>query len=200
MKAKVVELVKEEHKTKGHWHRDAIKMALMDRIHSPGLDGSIMKVITDCSKCKGFGATHLHALLNPITRRHPFELLVSNYLSMPISKGGYKMVGLYLDTCLQHVWGFKFKIHGLASTTTKLLSSIFHNYTPPETVMTDGASHFNNKEVRALCQRWGSKLHMVSAYLPWVNSLVKGTNKLLLYVLARLCAPEIGEDGWQSMD
>jgi hypothetical protein len=27
---------------------------------------------------------------------------------------------------------------------------------------------------------------------------VKGTNKILLYVLARLCAPEVGEDGWQT--
>jgi hypothetical protein len=26
---------------------------------------------------------------------------------------------------------------------------------------------------------------------------VEGTNKLLLYILARLCAPELGEDGWQ---
>jgi hypothetical protein len=28
---------------------------------------------------------------------------------------------------------------------------------------------------------------------------VEGTNKILLYVLARLCAPEVGEDGWQAM-
>lgn len=40
---------------------------------------------------------------------------------------------------------------------------------------------------------------VVAAYSPWVNGLVEGTNKILLYVLARLCAPEVGEDGWQSM-
>ena len=33
-----------------------------------------------------------------------------------------------------------------------------------------------------------------------MNGLVEGTNKLLLYVLAQLCAPEIGEDGWQSTE
>ena len=36
------------------------------------------------------------------------------------------------------------------------------------------------------------------AYSPWVNRLVKGTNKLLIYVLVRLCAPEVGEDRWQA--
>jgi len=39
---------------------------------------------------------------------------------------------------------------------------------------------------------------MVTAYSPWVNGLVEGTNTLLLYVLARLGAPEVGEDGWQA--
>ena len=29
--------------------------------------------------------------------------------------------------------------------------------------------------------------------------LVEGTNKILLYVLSRLCAPEVREDGWNSM-
>jgi hypothetical protein len=39
-----------------------------------------------------------------------------------------------------------------------------------------------------------------AAYSPWINGLVEGTNKILLYVLARLCAPEVGEDGWQTMN
>ena len=38
----------------------------------------------------------------------------------------------------------------------------------------------------------------MAAYSPWVNRVVEGTNKLLLYVLARLCAPEVGEDRWQA--
>ena len=63
--------------------------------------------------------------------------------------------------------------------------------------MADGGKHFKNREVAENCERWGTKLHTVAAYSPWVNGLVEGTNKLLLYVLARLCAPEVGEDGWQ---
>jgi hypothetical protein len=62
--------------------------------------------------------------------------------------------------------------------------------------MSDGGSHFNCTEVREFCDKWGTKTHVVAAYSPWVNGLVEGTNKLLLYVLARLCAPELGEDHW----
>ena len=64
--------------------------------------------------------------------------------------------------------------------------------------MSDGRKHFKNNEVRQCCEKWGGRHHVVAAYSPWINGLVEGTNKILLYVLARLCAPEVGEDGWQA--
>ena len=182
LRAEAVELAKLEHEQGGHWHRDAMKLALLDRYHSPKLDESIVKAIMDCAWCKNFGGTHLHSLLQPITRRHPFELLVGDYLSLPVGKGGYHTAGIYLDTCSQHVWGYKFKTHGSATTTNRSLDDIFHNFAPPETFMADGGKHFKNKEVTDNCERWGTKLHTVAAYSPWVNGLVEGTNRLLLYI------------------
>jgi hypothetical protein len=199
-KREAVELAKKEHENGGHWHRDSIKLALMDKIHSPALDSSIVTAILDCARCKNFGGTHLHALLNPITRRHPFELLVGDYLTLPEGKGGFHQVGLYLDTCTQHVWGYMFKTHGSGKTTLKSLKDIFFNFTAPETFMTDGGTHFTSHEVTEFCDTAGTRTHVVPAYSPWINGLVEGTNKLLIYILARLCAPELGEDGWREMD
>jgi len=196
--AEAITLAKLEHEQGGHWHRDVMKMALLDWYHSPKFDESIVKAILDCTWCKNFRGTHLHSLLQLITRHHPFELLVGNYLSLPVGKGSYHTAGIYLDTCSQHVWGYKFKTHGTAVTTNRSLDDIFHNFAPPETFMADGGKHFKNREVTENCEHWGTKLHMVAAYSLWVNRLVKGTNKLFLYVLARLCALEVGEDGWQS--
>lgn len=68
-----------------------------------------------------------------------------------------------------------------------------------ETFMSDGGSHFKNHEVTNFCTEWGTKHHVAPAYSPWVNGLVEGANKLLIYILARSCAPEIGEDGWHDM-
>jgi len=152
----------------------------------------------DCACCKNFGGTHLHSLLQPITQCHPFELLVGDYLSLPVGKGGYHMAGIYLDTCLKLVWGYKFKTPRTAMMTNRSLDDIFHNFAPPEVFMADGGKHFKNCEVADNCKQWGTRLHTVAAYSPWVNGLIEGTNKLLLYVLARLCAPEVGEDGWQT--
>ena len=198
-KDEAVELAKIEHEKGGHFHRDLIKMALLDRIHTPCLDQSIVSAIAECARCKNFGGTHLHALLQPITRRHPFELLVGDYLSMPLGKGGYHTIGLYLDTFTQHVWGFKFKTAGTGKTTVKSLDDIYGGFAPAEVFMSDGGKHFKNNEVKQCCEKWGGRHHVVAAYSPWINGLVEGTNKILLYVLARLCAPEVGEDGWHGM-
>ena len=199
-KEEAMELARVEHEKGGHFHRDLIKIALLDKIHTPGLDQAIVEAIASCARCKNFGGAHLHALLQPITRRHPFELLVGDYLSMPTGKGGYHTVGLYLDTFTQHVWGFKFKSAGTGKTTVKSLDEIYGGFAPAEVFMSDGGKHFKNNEVRECCEKWGGRHHVVAAYSPWINGLVEGTNKILLYVLARLCTPEVGEDGWQTMN
>jgi len=187
-------LAKQEHETNGHWQRDSVKKSLLDRIWSPGLDASIVKGITDCGTCKNFGGTYLHALLNPITRRHPLELLVGDYLTLPAGKGGYHTVGLYLDTFSQHVFGYMYKTAGSAKTTIDSLNRTFSTFAPWETFMSDGGRHFDNKEVREFCDKWGTKTHIVAAYSPWVNGLVEGANKLFLHILKRLCAPNLDDE------
>ena len=76
-KGETIQLAWEEHRNNGHFHRNNIKIKLLDTITSPNMDQSITKAILDCGKCKAFGTTHLHSLLQPITRRHPFELLTA---------------------------------------------------------------------------------------------------------------------------
>jgi hypothetical protein len=90
---------------------------------------------------------------------------------------------VYLDTFSQHTWTFKFKTLGNAKSMIESLKGIFSAFAPSETFMADGDKHFNNNAVRTFCESRRCKLHMVAAYSPWVNGLVKGTNKLLLHVL-----------------
>ena len=183
--------------------QDSIKVMLMDHIMSPNLDLTIMKAIRSCAQCKSFGPTRLNALLQPITRRHPFKLLVGDYLSMPAGKGGYHTISLYLDTFSQHVWAFKYKTAGTAKTTVDALSTISKNFMAPEAFMIDGSSHFNNAAVWEFCEANACKHHVIPVYSPWVNGLVEDTNKILLHVLKRMCAPEIGEQdddrSWENL-
>lgn len=142
-----VKLARVQHLKGGHWQWDAIKRTLTDTIWTLCLDTFIIQGIKDCGHCKNFGGTHLHALLDPITWCHPFELLMGDYLLLLLGTGGFHTVGLYLDTCSQHIWGYKHKTAGSAKTTISGLSSILQNFAPLEMFMSDGGKHFNNEEV-----------------------------------------------------
>jgi len=193
-------LALKQHTDNGHWRRDSIKIALMDKIWCPCLDTAILDAIKDCGHCKNFGSAHIHSLLEPITRRHPFELLVGDYLTMPIGRGGFKTIGVYLDVFSQHVWVQAFKTAGSLKTTITTLERIFCDFLASEVFMSDGGTHFDCDPVRTFCKSWGCKPHIVSAYSPWINSLVEGTNKILLHILKRLCAPGLGEDKYDKMN
>jgi transposase InsO family protein len=119
---------------------------------------------------------------------------VGNYLKLSKGKGGYHTVRLYLDCFSQSVWGDKWKTHSSAATRISTLKRISDTYIPPETFMTDGGLHFNNKEVKEWCSGRNVKYHKIAEYSPWINRLVEGTNKFLLHVLKRLCTLELGED------
>lgn len=152
-----------------------------------------MAAIVECGCCKGFGGQHLAALLEPITHRHPWELMVGDYLSMPVGRGRFHTIGLFMDVYSQKIFGFKFTSYRTTVTTIASLNRIRQLYRMPEVFMADGGSHFAGHAVGDWCNEHASRYQQVSAYSPWVNGLLEGTNGKLLSRLKCLCAPNLGE-------
>lgn len=44
-----INLARQEHESGGHFHHDLIKIALLDKIHSPKLDQLILKAVSECA-------------------------------------------------------------------------------------------------------------------------------------------------------
>jgi len=115
--AEMIELARAQHEMGGHFMRDMVKLELMDKYHGSRVDQAIVKGINSCGRCRNFGPTHIHSLLEPITQCHPFELFVADYLSMPTGTGGFHTIALIMDTFTHFRWGFKLKTKGTAKTT-----------------------------------------------------------------------------------
>jgi hypothetical protein len=196
-KSEATQLAREEH-AKLHMGRDLIRTQLLNKIYSPLLDASISTTILECRQCKNFGNMHLHALLAPITRQQPFELLVSDYLSMPTGKGSFTKIGLYSDVFARKLWGYKSK-SATGKNTVDNLQKILQAFVAPGTLMVDSRSHFNCNKVCEYCKSIGTKLHVVAAYAPWLNGLLEGSNRVLLNALKKLCTPGLGEDDYDCM-
>jgi len=195
----MADLARREHEVGGHFKRDMVKLALMDKYCGTRVDQVIVNRINDCGRCKNFGATHIHSLFKPITRWHPFELFVADYLSMSLGIGGYNTVALVMDTFTRWRWGFKLKTKGTAKTTLAALTSICNLFNTPECLMTDGGSHFNCKAVRDFCEAENIELTITSPYSPWINGLIENGNGNLLSILRKLCAPGLGEDDYEKI-
>ena len=182
------------HQSNGHFSADALKLHLRDRYFWPGLDTDCRQACIECPQCKGFGPAKLNALLQPIRRVRPFDLTAGDYVSLPKGKGGFKTLGVYIDTCSNFVWVSRIKSAGTSSTTLDSLRRICLDYATPRAFMTDGGSHFKNGAVDDFCTDNEIQHIVTPAYAPWVNGLVESTNNLLLSRLKRMCAPDLDED------
>jgi len=71
---------------------------------------------------------HAYSLFTgTITRRHPFELLVGDYLTMPIGRGGLKTIGVYL-MCFAACMGTGIQNCREFEDNYQTLERIFHDF------------------------------------------------------------------------
>jgi hypothetical protein len=84
-------------------------------------------------------------------------------------------------------------------TLESALGDICDKYLLMNTFQSDQGRHFKNKRVQQFCDARGIKLHLVLSYSLSINGLLEDVNRILIYILVRLCAPNVGEDGWQSV-
>ena len=117
---------------------------------------------------------------------------------MPSGKGGFSKIGLYADVFSQKLWAFKLKTM-MGKDTVNGLKHILQAFVAPTTFMADGRPHFNCDEVCTFCDNIRTHLHIVAAYLPWINGLLEQNNGILLNALKHLCALNLGEDEYEEM-
>jgi transposase InsO family protein len=180
----------ETHLSNGCFGPEHIQLHLRDHYFWPGMMTDCRQAQLECPKCKSFGATTRNSALQPIRRTQPFALIAGDYLSLPVGKGGFKTVGLYIDVYSGFVWSSKLKTAGTGKSTVTSLKRLFHDYAVPKSFMSDGGSHFDNNEVDSYCNEERVQHIVTPAYAPWVNGLIENANRLLLGRLKRLCAPD----------
>src|SRR6266481_1589400 len=188
------QLASQTHAENGHFGWDQTKLRLHNNWFWPGMDRDTREAITGCAQCKNFGLRHTNALLQPIKRHQPFDLVSADYLTLPKGKGGYMTVLLIMDTFSTFVWAYRLKPAGTGKTTLDGLRNLSFHYQKPDTLMTDGGLHFDNEEVGAYCKAQDIRHITMLAYTPWTNGLVENANKILLGRLKRMCALNLDAD------
>ncbi|CUA74373.1 Retrovirus-related Pol polyprotein from transposon 17,6 [Rhizoctonia solani] len=187
-----LELAHAVHSAGGHFGRDMTVLALQQEYHWPRMRRDATEAVTSCAKCRNFGPRLLTALLQPITRARPLDLLVGDYVSYSEGHGGHKNVLLIMDVYSRFTFAFPTRKPGTGRFTVEALNKIAEFVGTPSSFMADGGSHFDCEEVKQWARERGVQVIKTPAYAPWVNGLAEGGVKLLSGRLRTLCAPSIG--------
>ncbi|QRV95675.1 Retrovirus-related Pol polyprotein from transposon opus [Ceratobasidium sp. AG-Ba] len=182
------------HEAGGHFGRDMTVLALQRKFHWPRLRQHATDAVTSCARCKNFGPRLLSALLRPITRARPFDLVVGDYVALPEGHGGLKTVLVLVDVYSRYLFAFASRKPGTGKFTVEALEKISGLLLTPRSFMADGGKHFDCDEVRTWAASRGVQVLKTPPYAPWANGLAEGYVKLLIGRLKKLCAPTVGED------
>ncbi|QRW05888.1 Retrovirus-related Pol polyprotein from transposon opus [Ceratobasidium sp. AG-Ba] len=178
---------------RGHFGRDMTVLALQQRYFWPTLRRDATEAVILCPRCKNFCPRLRTAQLQPITRAKPFDLIVGDYLSLPIGQGKFKTVLLLIDVYSQYMFTFPSRNPGTGKFTVDALTRISDWLLTPTAFMADGGKHFDCEEVKSWASANGVQHLTTPAYAPWTNGLAEGHVKLLIGRLKRLCTGPIGE-------
>ncbi|QRV90331.1 Retrovirus-related Pol polyprotein from transposon opus [Ceratobasidium sp. AG-Ba] len=181
------------HESTGHFGRDLTILALQERYFWPNLRADVVTAVTSCPRCRNFGPKLMQALLAPITRARPFDLICGDYLSLPIGAGGFKTVLLFVDVYSRFTFGFMTRNAGTGTFTVKCLQTICDHIMVPSSFMSDNGSHFDCREVEEWGEESGASILHTPPYTPSANGLVEDANRILLGRLRALCAGDVGE-------
>ncbi|KAG9121275.1 hypothetical protein FRC07_002818 [Ceratobasidium sp. 392] len=116
------ELASSIHRAGGHFGRDLTILTLQQEFHWPRMRQHATEAVTTCPRCKNFGPRLLLALLRPITRARPFDLLVGDYVALPEGHGGFKTVLVLVNVYSRYLFAFPSKKPGNGKFTVDALT------------------------------------------------------------------------------
>ncbi|KAF8755144.1 hypothetical protein RHS01_05401 [Rhizoctonia solani] len=143
-----LELAHAVHSAGGHFGRDLTILAPQQEYHWPRMRRDATEAVTSCPKCRNFGPRLLSALLQPITRARPLDLLVGDYVSLSEGHGGLKNVLVIIDVYSRFMFAFPTRKPGTGKFTVEALNKIADFLGTPCSFMADGGSHFDCEEVK----------------------------------------------------
>src|SRR2546423_2915582 len=179
------------HKMGGHFGIDTTYNKIAERYYWKGMYEDTKKYIKCCDNCQRRGQKGENCYLNPIEVREPFErigidfvgplektrrgnryiLVVTNYLTKWPEAKAMK------DTTATNVVKFIYKI-------------IICRYECPKIILSDRRTHFKNKLVEELCEKFEIKHKLSAPYHLQTNGLVERFNRTLCESLAKLSEKE----------
>src|SRR5947199_5571569 len=184
------------HETGGHFGVDATYNEIADRYYWKGMYDNIKKYIKSCDTCQKRGQKGGKSYLNPIEVGEPFERIRIDFVGpLEGTKKRNKYILIVTDYLTKWPEAIAMKEATAENVVEFIYKGIICTHGCPKVILSDRGTHFRNKLVDGLCEKFEIKHKLLSPYHPQTNGLVERFNRTLCESLAKVSGKE---DEWDE--
>ena len=189
---KVIELMHDE-PTRAHPGREETLRQLRQKFHWKGMYSDVQKYVHECNTCNSYkGTTDKNVPIGqyPIPTT-PFQRVAVDLITnLSSTVRGNKVLLVCVDQLTRYT-----ELIPLPNKTGKecalaIFNCIFCRYGPPQLIISDNGTEFNNELMQNLCDVFGVQKVNILPYHPASNGLVERTNRKILDVFRHTVGPD----------
>ena len=179
----------------GHFSLEETYRRIKIRYYWPQMYDDARKYVRSCDECQRRGKNQRTEPLHPIKVGQPFDRLGMDIVG-PLPKTSRGNMYIVVATEYLTKWPEARAIPNAkaSSVISFFYEDIICRHGCPKEILTDRGTHFVNELLNSLCDRFGVKHRLSTAYHPQTNGLVERFNKTLCEVLAKLANED--KDDW----
>ena len=184
------------HPMGGHFGKDATYNKISTRFWWKGMYKDIEEYIKTCDSCQRRGNKGGIGYLNPIKVGKPFERIGIDFVGpLEKTKKGNKYILVVTDYLTKWPEAKAMKEATAENVIEFIYKRIICTHGCPKVILSDRGTHFRNKLVDGLCEKFEIKHKLSSPYHPQTNGLVERFNRTLCESLAKVSRKE---DEWDE--
>src|SRR5438045_3435471 len=181
----------DNHETGGHFGVDTTYNKIADRYYWKGMYDDIKKYVKSCDTCQRRGQKGGKSYLNPIEVGEPFKRIGIDFVG-PLEKTKRRNRYILVVTNYLTKWpeARAMKEATVENVVKFIYKGIICKHGCPKIILSDRGTHFRNKLVEGLCEKFEIKHKLSSPYHPQTNGLVERFNRTLCESLAKVSKKE----------
>ena len=160
---------------------------MKERYYWKGMLNDIKEYVRSCDKCQRRGKPQEKNELHCIKVKEPFYQIGLDFVGpLPATEKGNKYIIVAVDYFTKYPEAKAVKEATAKEVSTFIYEEIICRHGCVEKILTDRGSHFNNKMIQELMEKFKIKHNFSTPYHPKTNGLVERFNKTLCEGLAKL--------------
>src|SRR5436853_697372 len=179
------------HEMGGHFGIDTTYNKIAKRYYWKGIYEDTKEYVKFCDNCQRRGQKGEKSYLNPIEVGEPFERIGIDFVR-PLEKTRRRNRYILVTTDYLTKWPeAKAMKDATATNVVKFIYEvIICRHGCPKIILSDRGTHFRNKLVEELCEKFEIKHKLSAPYHPQTNGLVERFNRTLCESLAKVSEKE----------